>query len=158
MIELAKTSITIAAPVADVFKYVSNMENYKQWFPDVSQITSANTLEHAVVGKKYKEMLSMPGGEVELEIEVDCCDVNELFLTKGNLEGVLPQMTVTFSVNQDQSCQMNLQYHSRNPALTSTCDIVIALKENLNHRAKIGVANLKSILEKNNSPINSPQI
>lgn len=147
MIELAKTSVSIAAPIDNVFKYVTNMENYSNWFPGVVEIKSVNNLSHGVVGKKYVEMLSLPDGDAELVIEVDRSETNKLFLTKGNLDGILPQMTVTFSVNQDKSCQVNLQYHSRNPDLTSASDIVIALREDLSIRANQGVARLKTRME-----------
>jgi len=147
MIELAKSSITISEPIDTVFKYISNMENYKEWFPGVVDIKSANDLAHGIVGKQYVEMLSLPSGDAELVIEVDQCDVNSLFLTKGNLTGVLPQMKVTFSVNEDEMCEVNLQYHTRNPELTLTSDIVIALRKDLSIRANKGVAKLKAIIE-----------
>lgn len=147
MIELAKTSITIAAPVDRVFKYVSNMENYKHWFPGVIEIKSANNLPHGKIGKKYVEILSLPSGKVELEIEVDQSNINQLFLTRGNLAGILPQMKVTFSVNEEKNCDVNLYYHSRNPELTTTSDIVIALRDDLSIRANKGVTKLKSVLE-----------
>jgi len=148
MIELAKTSITIAAPIDFVFEYVSNMENYKYWFPGVVDIKSSNNLTHGEIGKKYVETLSLPSGDVELEIEVDRCDINQLFLTKGNLVGVLPQMTVTFSVSDGKSCELILEYHSRNSDLTPTSDIVLALREDLNVRASSGMDKLKTIMEK----------
>jgi len=148
MIELAKSSISISAPVDAVFKYVSNMENYKEWFPGVVDIRSANDMAHGLVGKQYVEMLSLPSGDAELVIEVDQCDVNRLFLTKGNLPGVLPQMKVTFSVNEEDVCEVNLQYHSRNPELTAASDIGMALREDLSIRANKGVAKLKAIMEK----------
>jgi carbon monoxide dehydrogenase subunit G len=147
MIELAKTSITIAAPIDAVFKYVSNMENYKDWFPGVVDIKSSNNLTHGEVGKKYVEILSLPSGDVELEIEVDQSDINRLFLMKGNLPELLTQMTVAFSVNEEKKCEVNLQYHARNPELTPASDIVIALKEDLSVRANKGVAALKAIME-----------
>ncbi len=34
MIELTKASGTISATVNTVFKYVTNMENYGDWFPE----------------------------------------------------------------------------------------------------------------------------
>jgi len=150
MIELAKTSITISAPIDIVFKYVSNMENYKNWFPGVVDIKPANELNHGVVGKTYIETLSLPNGDAELVIEVDQCDINRLFLTKGNLTGILPQMTVAFCVNDENHCEVNLQYHSRSPELTLTSDIVIALRSDLAIRANKGVAKLKIILEQEN--------
>ncbi len=147
MIELSKTPITIDVPTAVIFKYVSNMENYKHWFPGVIDIKSANSLDHGVIGKKYVEKLSLPSGDSELLIEVDQCDTNHLFLTKGDLAGILPQMTITFSVGEDKRCEVILQYHSRNPELTEVSDIIVALREDLNVRAKNGLAKLKDILE-----------
>ncbi len=147
MIELAQTSITITAAIDRVFNYVANMENYKSWFPGVVDIRSANDLAHGAIGKKYVEVLSLPSGAAELEIEVDQCQLNKLFLTKGNLAGILPQMTVAFSVNEDSGCEVKLQYHSRSPDLTPTSDIVLALREDLNIRANDAVARLKAIME-----------
>jgi len=147
MLELAKASVSITAPIEAVFLYVSNMENYKEWFPGVTCIRSANDLDHGVVGKTYTETLSLPSGDAELVIKVDRCDVNRLFLTKGNLAGVLPQMTVEFFAEEKGSCEVKLQYHSRSPELTSTSDITIALKEDISVRANKGVIKLKSIME-----------
>ncbi len=150
MIELAKTSIAIVASTDIVFKYVSNMENYKHWFPGVVDIKSANNLDHGIVGKKYVETLSLPNGDVELVIEVDQCEMNHLFLTKGNLAGILPQMTITLSIDEDKRCAVDLQYHSRNPELTEASDIIIALREDLSIRATKGLAKLKEMMELKN--------
>lgn len=149
MIELAKASTTIAAPVDTVFRYVSNMENYKHWFPGVVAITSKNNLAHGIVGKKYSETLSLPNGESELIIEVDQCEVNHIFITRGDLIGILPQMTVRFSVDEDNHCYLDLQYHSRNPELTERSEVITALQEDLITRAKAGLVRLKEIMELN---------
>lgn len=147
MIELARASVSISSPIETVFKYVSNMENYKEWFPGVACIKSANDLDHGVVGKKYRETLSLPSGEAELLIEVSQCDVNRLFLTKGNLTGVLPQMTVEFIAQKEGCCEVKLQYHSRSPELTATSDITIELMNDISVRANKGMTNLRSIME-----------
>jgi hypothetical protein len=144
MIELANTSLAINAPINTVFNYISNMENYINWFPGVVDIRSANSLRHGVVGKEYIEKLSLPNGDVELTIMVVRSEVNKLFSTQGNLEGILPQMTVKFSVNTDKNCEVNLQFHSRN--LTLTDNIINSLKEDLIARSKIALANLKMIV------------
>jgi len=149
MIELTKASITISAPVEIVFTYVSNMENYKHWFPGVIDINSYNNLAHGVVGKKYKETLLLPDGEAELIIEVDQCEDNRLFITKGNLVGVLPRMSLIFSVDHEKNCHVSLQFHSRNAELTETSDIIIALRQDLTSRAKVGLTTLKEILHTN---------
>ena len=147
MIELTKASIAISAPIEIVFTYVSNMENYKDWFPGVINIDSYNNLAHGTVGKKYKETLLLPDGESELIIQVDQCEVNRLFITKGNLVGVLPQMSIRFSANNEKSCRVNLKFHSRNTDLTETSEIIIALRQDLTARTKIGLEKLKVNLQ-----------
>jgi hypothetical protein len=49
MIELANTFLAINAPINTVFNYISNMENYINWFPGIVDIRSANSV---VTGKK----------------------------------------------------------------------------------------------------------
>ena len=146
MIELARTKTVISAPVNTVFQYVTNMENYGCWFPGVQAIKSKNNFPHATTGKTYLETLLFPDGKYELIIEVVQCEVNRLFLTKGDLEGVLPQMTIEFETDGENRCLMDLQYHSRNSSLTDKSDIVISLRKDLAIRAAAGVTNLQKIL------------
>jgi len=147
MIELAKTSVTILAPVKTVFVYATNMEHYKQWFPGVLEIHSANNLKHGEVGKTYVEQLALPNGETALEIKVVQCEENRLFITQGDLVGLLPQMEMTFTSQGESSCTMDLSYSSRNPALSENTDMLETLRANLHERAETGIAKLKSILE-----------
>lgn len=146
MIELAKTSGTISASVNTVFNYVTNMDNYGYWFPGVQAIKSKNSTPHASIGKTYLETLLLPDGEYELTIEVVECEVNRFFLTKGDLTGVLPQMTIEFFPEEKNKCRMKLQYHSRNSSLTEKSDIIIALKKDLKIRASEGISNLQKML------------
>jgi len=147
MIELAKVSAAIDAPVDAVFQYVSNMENYQYWFPGIIHITSANALAHGVVGKQYEETITLPSGKSSILIEVKQSDRNSLFLTQGDLAGIEPQMTVTFSENEQQQCLVDLRYHSREPVLAEDSDTIIALKADLGTRAKAGITQLKSLME-----------
>ena len=147
MIELAQTSINIAAPINSVFSYVTNMENYKEWFPGVVEIKSANDLEHGDVGKQYKEILSLPDGDAEMIIEVHQCEKDKLFLMRGSLASLLTQMTATFAENEKGDCQIHLHYHSRNTDLTSDSEFIITLRKDLSLRASEAVVRLKEIME-----------
>jgi uncharacterized protein YndB with AHSA1/START domain len=147
MIELVQVSTIFSAPVDTVFKYVTNMENYIDWFPGVLSIKSKNSLPHATVGKTYLEALQFPDSEYELTIEVAQCEVNRLFLTKGDLEGVLPQMKIEFFADAENKCHMHLQYHSRNSNLTEKSETIILLKKDLGNRVPVGISNLKNIVE-----------
>lgn len=143
MIELAKVSTRVSAPVAVVFDYVTNMENYGDWFPGVVAIKSGNDLPHAMVGKTYLETLMFPDGEHELSIEVVQSEAERLFLTQGDLEAVLPQMTMRFSEEQEGTCTFDLQYHSRNVSLSEESEIITALRKDLAERAAMALVNLK---------------
>jgi len=147
MIELSKTSGLISAPVDIVFKYVTNMENYGFWFPGVQAIKSKNNFPHATIGKTYLETLLFPDGEHQLTITVAQCEVNQLFLTKGDLEGVLPQMTIKFHAPEKNQCRIDLHYHSRNSSLNEQSEIIISLREDLSMRAMTGITNLQKMLE-----------
>ncbi len=147
MIQLAQHSITINTSVEKIFNFVSNMENYKSWFPGVIDIRSNNGLDHGVVGKQYKEKLLMPDGESELLIDVVDSTKDKKFQTQGDLVGILPQMTIAFSELSSQGCEVNLQYHSRSQNLNESDDLIVALQSDLDVRSHTALATLKSIME-----------
>ncbi|KZN49085.1 SRPBCC family protein [Pseudoalteromonas luteoviolacea] len=146
MIELTKKTITILAPIERVFEHVINMENYKFWFPDVIAIQANDTRPHASVGKTYIETLAIAGCDQTLTIKVVECVKNTTFVTQGDLVGILPQMTVCFWENE-LGCQLELSYHSREPALNEQSPIITRLRENLAPRAEVGLTQLKHLLE-----------
>ena len=147
MISLALQSTVIQAPSHQVFDFVSNMENYKDWFPGIIEICSDNDLNHGEVGKKYRERLLMPSGESELLITVVESIKNKKFLTQGNLDVVLPQMTIVFSELTSQVCEVNLQYHSRSQKLDESDDLIASLQSDLDARSHTALETLKSIME-----------
>lgn len=146
MIELTRVETVIAAPVKQVYDYVTNMENYGDWFPGVVTIRSANEKPHCAVGKKYIETLHLPEGEAELVIEVDKCIQHQLYITKGDLPGLLPQMTMKFTTLGDSECHFDLSYHSRNETLMGDSDLIGALREDLSRRARQALVNLQQRL------------
>ncbi len=148
MIELAQGTTIINAKVNTVFKYVSNMENYKTWFPGVVEVRSFNELAHGTQGKQYRETLNLNGGQGQLIIEVKQCKLNELFLTQGDLPGILPQMTIRFLATQDNACEMNLQYHGRAIELAHNKNLQEMLQQDLHIRTQKGLAQLKQLMEK----------
>ncbi len=148
MIELAQGTTIINAKVETVFKYVSNMENYKTWFPGVVEVRSFNELAHGTQGKQYQEILNLNGEQGQLIIEVKQCKPNELFLTQGNLPGILPQMTIRFLATQDNACEINLQYHGRASELAQNKNLQEMLQQDLHIRTQKGLAQLKQLMEK----------
>ncbi len=147
MIELAQGTTIINTQVETVFKYVSNMENYKTWFPGVVEVCSFNDLAHGTQGKQYRETLNLNGEQGQLIIEVKQCKPNELFLTQGNLPGILPQMTIRFLATQENACEINLQYHGRANELAQNKNLQEILQQDLHSRTQQGLTRLKQLME-----------
>ena len=146
MILLAEKTMTLTQSKEQVFSYVTNMENYGEWFPGVVSIESSNGLPHGVIGKKYKESLLMPEGEVSLVIEVKDCLLNRRFYTEGSLNPVLPAMLMEFELTELGETKFFLRYFSRNAELNSNADLIKMLQQNLSERVDLAEKTLKSVL------------
>lgn len=151
MIELAHASIHIKQEPNKVFDFVTNMEHYADWFEGVIKIVSANDKDQFSQGKCYQETLIINGDEVQLTIEVDQCTRAKCFITKGDLAGILPQMTMCFDATENnhgaQETLMQLSYHSREPALANNLSMLHFLREDLSARADKGLSKLKALME-----------
>lgn len=140
---LANKIIELSGNAMEVFDFVTNMENYAQWFPGVVAIRSANALAHAQVGKQYVETLAFPDGVKELVVEVKKSVKYQVFETEGDLAPLLPCMTMLFStLDQPDTCELNLSYRSRNSTLSANDDFIVRIKEDLNSRIEIASRNL----------------
>ena len=140
---LANKIIELSGNAMEVFDFVTNIENYAQWFPGVVAIRSANALAHAQVGKQYVETLEFPDGVKELVIEVKKSVKYQVFETEGDLAPLLPGMTMLFStLDQPDTCELNLSYRCRNSALSANDDFIVQIKEDLNSRIEIASRNL----------------
>jgi hypothetical protein len=68
---ISEVEISIDRVDTDVFNYVSNMENFGAWFPEVISITSDSEGPHGIVGKKYLETVNIPlAGLKQISISV----------------------------------------------------------------------------------------
>lgn len=148
MILLAENTVLLTENVNTVFKYVTNMENYKLWFPGVIGIKSMNNLVHGQIGKQYIEELYLPNGTKKLIIEVKESTKNKKFVTIGDLEPLRPMMTMLFSDNGKNSCEFQLNYSSRNSKLKNSEEFIVDIKNNLSERIIIAIKNLRLMFEK----------
>jgi hypothetical protein len=134
MILLTQKSALIQHNTVQLYSYLSNMENYGQWFPGVVNIQSANKQRHATIGKRYSETLIMPEGDVTLTIEVKQASTNTLFYTEGDLKPVFPAMKMEFQDLGAAGTQFSLSYYSRNPELSDSHAMIKALRADLSLR------------------------
>ncbi len=149
MILLAEKTMILKHAVEQVFPYVTNMENYGEWFPGVLTIESVDPQEHGNIGKRYKETLAMPTGNATLLIEVKDCVPGKRFYTEGDLDPVFPAMKMLFEESErneestEKSTTFYLSYYSRNSDLSEDDGMIKALRENLSTRIEVAAVNLK---------------
>ena len=143
MILLANIETVIDCPVAKLFNYVTDMENYLHWFPGVINISSYNNLTKNQIGKQYIETLEFPSGMEKLIIQVAKYEKNRLFTTEGNLELVLPMMTMNFKEETENSCHFTLSYFSRNTELDTDNSMLKTIQTDLKHRLPTAINKLK---------------
>lgn len=95
---IASVDSRINRPIKDVFEYVSNMENFQQWFQGVNSITSLDETPHGVVGKTYLEAVDVPiKGRQNIKLKVVECIQPTNFVTEGKFPPVLPRMEIELS-------------------------------------------------------------
>ena len=57
MVQLAQLQKSFKLPSSRVYRYVTDMENYANWFPGVIDIRSVDELPVGAVGKRYLEKI-----------------------------------------------------------------------------------------------------
>ncbi len=149
MITLLTTQeIRIKTPIEVVFDFISNMENFKYWFPEVSDIISENDLEHGAVGKTYLELVNLPpNGEQKLKIEVKQVKTPILFITESEYVPLLPRMTIRLNQINDHETDTSWSMHSRNDDTKFVTETLPNFKSLISDRAEIGLKKLKKLLE-----------
>lgn len=145
---LTEHEININISIHKVFAFVSNMENFKLWFPEVLDIVSENNLEHATIGKTYLEIVNLPPhGEQKLKIEVKKVENPVLYVTESEYEPLLPRMTIKLKKENENHTTINWRMESRNIDEDFKINMLPNFKTVLNDRAKHGLRKLKEILE-----------
>lgn len=145
---LVDETIQVRRPVSEVFAYISNHENYAQWYPEVDAIVSGNQLLHGTVGKQYLEdVQDQRGRTVNMKITVVDSIPNEFFATEGNFVPLLPRMEVRFTRVSDDETNVQWKFLSRNPSVVTRFVISLIAKRGLQRRSKLGLQRLTEILE-----------
>jgi len=145
---ITKASVDINQPISVVFDYVSNMERFENWFPEVISIKSANDMMHGDIGKEYFEKVNIPvRGEKRIKITVKEVEDNKRFVTEGSFPPLLPRMEISLTENNLESCTLNYRMYSRNNNPLVRIFLLPIAKIVMSKRATKGVSNLKYKLE-----------
>ncbi|CAM1373713.1 SRPBCC family protein [Tenacibaculum xiamenense] len=145
---LTKQSIDIEAPINQVFEFISNMENFQRWFPEVTKIISNNELHHGSVGKTYLEHVILPpNGLQKLKIEVKKVEIPTLFVTESEYSPLLPRMTIKLNSIDNKNTYLEWMMESRNTEEYFIKNLLPNFKMLINDRAISGLKNLKNLFK-----------
>tara|TARA_R110002096_G_scaffold209585_1_gene396756 strand:- start:515 stop:985 length:471 start_codon:yes stop_codon:yes gene_type:complete len=155
---LTINTIIINRPGNEVYKFATNLENFKLWFPQAVKIESDNSLEHATNGKKYIETVKIPfRGKSNISLNVVKAEENKIFITEGDFSPLLPRMILKFSEDSSNTTTLTWSMQSRNTNLIFKTLLLPIFKKIISKRAELGIQNLKTILEKGQSKNYSQQ-
>lgn len=146
---IANESTVIKQTAEVVFAYISDLENFGEWFPGVVSIKSLNTLPVTQVGKKYQEVVKIPfAGKKTICIEVKESLMNKRLATEGDLSPLLPGMTITLTSMEEETL-INWRMDSRNNHPLFRVTLLPFVRVVMSRRAKQGLDQLKDKLHKN---------
>ena len=127
------------------FHYVSNMDNFANWFPGVIAIVSENQ-EPIGVGKQYIETVKIPlVGLREITLTVTDFEQYSRFSTEGSMAPLLPRMEIFLSSGTDGKTKIDWAFYSRNSSLFFKM-VAPLFRSVMDKRAKTASINLKEIL------------
>lgn len=145
---LTEKTVHIQRPARAVFDYVSNMENFGDWFPGVISIESANAFHHGQPGKQYRETVSVPlRGTRKITVEVREVRGHQFFATEGRFPPLMPCMELTVDETAMSACKFTYRVFSRSDSLIAKYTLIPLARRVMGQRAAVGVAALKQRLE-----------
>ena len=148
-LELANHRLAIHAPVADVFDFLANHENYALWYPNVISIVSGNALPHGQVGKIYEEAIRLPTRRIQpITIRVVESRRPSLFVTEGDFPPLHPRMEVHLSENAAGETLLDWRFYSRSQSAVGRWLIARLLRGTLQRDSGIGLARMKALVER----------
>lgn len=145
---LTEKTVTINRPVSAVFAYVTDMEQFGEWFPGVLAIESCNGLDHGRKGKEYLETVSVPFRQTrKIRLVVREVRTNRFFTTEGKFRPLIPRMEISLSEAAPGSCELAWRMFSRNNNVIVRHVLLPLARRLIGKRAEAGVASLKKKLE-----------
>jgi hypothetical protein len=145
---LADAVVTVECSRAKAFDYAANLENFVDWFPGVVSIVASDDLSAAAIGKKCSETVSVPlRGTRSVMIRVTDATSPQHLVTEGDLRPLLPRMEMEIVGAGQNACEVRWRMMSRNKNGLAGCTVLPVAGWVMRRRAKIGLLNLKLLLE-----------
>ena len=145
---LVEKTVSIHRPVQAVFGYISNMEQFGEWFPGVISIESIGALAHGQPGKEYLETVAVPlRGRRQVTLQVREARAPGFFATEGRFLPLLPRMEISLLATAPHSCELTWRMFSRSQSLAVRCLLLPLARRVMRQRADQGLAALKARME-----------
>jgi len=146
--KLASFEIVTKTDIESCFFYLSDMDNFNSWFPEVIKIVGKN-IEPMGVGKQYIETVKIPLiGFKNITLTVQSYEQYSFFATEGDLSPLLPRMEISLLKLGSGNTKINWVFYSRNSSKLFKLAAPI-LKSVMNKRARIASDKLETILAYN---------
>ena len=145
---LTSQEIIATISIQKAYSFISNMENFGLWFPEVIEIVSDNKLDHGVVGKTYLEKVNLPpNGIQQLGIEVKKAEAPNLYVTESEFSPLFPRMTMQLTELEPGITRINWSMISRSKDYDFIEKELPGFKQIIGSRASLALQQLKKILE-----------
>jgi len=146
--KLASFEIDTDISQEECFIYLSNMDNFDNWFPEVIEIVSKNK-EPIDVGKQYLETVKMPLiGYKKITLTVKDFELYSQFSTEGDFAPLLPRMDIYVSNNDNGKTKINWAFYSRNSSKLFKLFVPL-FRYVMTKRSNIAAVKLKAVLASN---------
>jgi len=143
--KIASFEIDTSINKEECFLYLSNMDNFDNWFPEVVEIVSKNKGPIGV-GKQYLETVKIPLiGYKKITLTVKNFEQYSQFSTEGNLAPLLPRMEISLSNSSNGKTNINWAFYSRNSSKLFKLFVPL-FRYVMTKRAKIASVKLKVAL------------
>ena len=144
-----KKTVSIEAPVSDVFRYVSNPESAVEWLPSMQQVNDIDVRDGGV-GTNYRWTYTMAGMRFEGESVCTDCELNRRLSTKSR-GGIISTWDWFFEeAGGGTKMTIIIEYTVPVPVLGRIAETLV-LRQN-RKEADQAVENIKRKMEKNHTP------
>jgi hypothetical protein len=145
---LVDETITVNADLGETYRWISNHENYRRWYPGVASVEAMDGLPHGAVGKAYRERLDVGGARpVEMIIRVVDAVEPTRFVTESDLGRWLTRMEVDLVRLPNGGIDVRWRFRLRNRFSLALLMFRFAAGPRLRRRSRQGLSKLKRLIE-----------
>ncbi|WP_420547834.1 SRPBCC family protein [Curvivirga sp.] len=144
MHRLAQESICLNAALPEVFKYVTDLNNFSEWFPEVQEFKETHSSPAGTIGKTYAEKVFLEGDTAtEIIVEVVEYVEDEKIVTQAEFNPLLPRMEINFIPVNTTITEIIWNMDSRNEEEDFLRNTLPMMQSIISERANKGLTNLK---------------